>query len=151
MYRRCDGDPPARRGSRLALAVLSVPRPECVAREDACRQDAVSDDLPQRYQLLHVVVGRRLPWRISQFVGQILDARAKGIPGIGQPARIVEQRPFPQPVDRIVPLLLAPATQPPAELRIEAGARCDMGDQRLDAAEPVGDKGGDMTVAAVLP
>ena len=96
-------------------AVLPVPRAERVGGENACSAHAVADDLPQRDQLLHVVVGHRLPWRISQFVSEILDFARRSFPAdVSWPAS-VEQMPCAQRLDRFIPLLLAPPAQPPRE------------------------------------
>lgn len=58
-HRRRDGDPSARRRSRLA--VLPVPRAEGIGRKHSCVADAIPDHVSERNQFPDLVVGQRTP------------------------------------------------------------------------------------------
>ena len=87
------------------------------------------------HELFDFVVGHCPPWRVGQFVGEVFDFRAHIIARGRQLACVVEQPSPPQCANRLVPLLAAPAAQPPAEFGSKP-VPVAMGDQGLDAASP---------------
>ena len=83
-------------------------------------------------------------------VSEVFDFRPQIVACGRQLASVIEQTTRLQGVDRFGPLLAAPAAQASPVLGVEPDSRRDMSDQRLDAAEPMCDQGGDMAVAPIL-